>query len=423
MKRRSLRAVVLAVLMLLPLLAASVAQARPEVFADMDLAAARAAAKPDQLLLVDVGATWCAPCKLMDQTTWSAPDVVDWVKEHGLAIQIMADLTPEPADELRVASYPTLVVLKDGQELDRASGYLTPQQLLEWLNGIGQGHTMLTRLREQAGIDGPGPVNVSARIDYAQALLDQRQFEQGVTELVWLWGNIDLATDLRLTPLPMLTQMVLRARPEAHEALAKVRDEQTVRADDPKADPALLDHWALLSAVLGQMDPILAWHQKHTADASPGQLKVMLSWVELAMASGDRWVELGQLHADPIAVVTGRAAEAKKKLDEQLRSAAPDQVQELRLRLLQAFYQRLSLLYAGLLAADRPDQANALADIVGTMDEPVIARMLFVQAGLQAGRARPEFRQWLDEAAQNGAPAALVNALKVQVDQALAGNS
>ncbi|MCC7205118.1 MAG: thioredoxin family protein [Phycisphaeraceae bacterium] len=421
MKLSSRRAVALTALTLMTLLAASTCWARPAVFADLDLAAARAAVKPDQYLIVDVGATWCAPCKIMDQTTWVDPGVVSWIKAHGLAIQIMSDLTPQPADELGVEMFPTLVIFKNGQEIDRAAGYLSPQAMLEWLEGIGQGKTMLTRLRERAGIDGPGPIDISARISYAQALLDHRQIDQGVSELIWLWRNVEPGTDLRMTPLPMLTQMVVESHPQNVGAFTKLRDELTAQTEAPTADPATLNRWALLTAVLGNDDLILAWHKKHAADASPEQLKEMLPWVELAMAFANRWAELGRLYPDPLAVVAERQAELKNDLDEQLKSAAPGQVEEIRRDVLQKFYQRLAFLYAGLLAADRDDAANTLADRTAKMDEPVIARVLCVQAALRAGHARPEHRQWLEEAGKSGVPQNVVIALKAQVDQALTG--
>lgn|GEM_PF-4428745 len=40
----------------------------------------------------------------------------------------------ELADSLRIIGFPTLVLFKDGREVDRLKGYFTTAQLREWLN-------------------------------------------------------------------------------------------------------------------------------------------------------------------------------------------------------------------------------------------------------------------------------------------------
>jgi thiol:disulfide interchange protein len=108
----------------------------PPVFSDMTYEEARAAAEAEgKLLILDATATWCHPCKEMDETTWVDETVVSWVKEHAIAIQLDVGKNATLAAELEVQPpIPIVVVYKDGEELSRVLGKQSPEALLEWLN-------------------------------------------------------------------------------------------------------------------------------------------------------------------------------------------------------------------------------------------------------------------------------------------------
>lgn len=77
--------------------------------------------------LLDFYADWCGPCKVME------PLLEEIKQEMGEKIQIKkidVDQDNNIASQYGVMSIPTFVVLKDGQEVDRAIGSQPKEALL-----------------------------------------------------------------------------------------------------------------------------------------------------------------------------------------------------------------------------------------------------------------------------------------------------
>ena len=73
------------------------------------------------VMVVDFWASWCGPCKML------AP-VIDKLSEHyeGRVIvgKVDVDDNPELAREFGIMSIPTVVILKDGVEVERKVGVM-----------------------------------------------------------------------------------------------------------------------------------------------------------------------------------------------------------------------------------------------------------------------------------------------------------
>lgn len=81
-------------------------------------------------VLVDLWAAWCAPCRMI------APALEEIAGEMMGKIRIAklnVDENPRTHAGLRVSGIPTLVMFKDGKEIDRVVGALPPPQLRAWI--------------------------------------------------------------------------------------------------------------------------------------------------------------------------------------------------------------------------------------------------------------------------------------------------
>lgn len=85
--------------------------------------------KSEKPVLVDFYATWCGPCKML------AP-IVDEVaeeKEDVKVCRINIDENQDLAVKYGIMSIPTLVVIRNGEEVRRSVGVLGKEEILEML--------------------------------------------------------------------------------------------------------------------------------------------------------------------------------------------------------------------------------------------------------------------------------------------------
>ena len=78
------------------------------------------------LLVVDCWAAWCAPCRAI------APIVDELAKEYSGKVvfgKLNVDENPETTQRFGVMAIPTLLVMKDGKEVDRVVGIVPKNQL------------------------------------------------------------------------------------------------------------------------------------------------------------------------------------------------------------------------------------------------------------------------------------------------------
>jgi thioredoxin 2 len=82
-------------------------------------------------VLVDFWAPWCGPCK------WIEPALEELARERAGKLKIVrlnVDEAPEISARYDVSGIPALVVLRDGQEVDRLAGAVPKSQLETWID-------------------------------------------------------------------------------------------------------------------------------------------------------------------------------------------------------------------------------------------------------------------------------------------------
>lgn len=84
----------------------------------------------DKTVLIDFWAEWCGPCRMMSPVIDEVADTVSDVKVCKVNVDESSDL----ASMFGIESIPTLIVIKNGQTVNKNIGLISKDKVLELIN-------------------------------------------------------------------------------------------------------------------------------------------------------------------------------------------------------------------------------------------------------------------------------------------------
>ena len=132
------------ILLLFPLTMASSQVKFLEVTTLEEMEAAQKKASDQMLMLfVDVYATWCGPCKMMDQQVYTDPAVAEMMNERFVNVRLDGECAygMQYVAEQRLEGYPTMYVFSDdGERIGQVVGFTPAGELVSTLETLSEGY-------------------------------------------------------------------------------------------------------------------------------------------------------------------------------------------------------------------------------------------------------------------------------------------
>lgn len=91
------------------------------------------AKKQKKLVFIDAFTSWCGPCKMLKQNTFTDQSVGEYFNEHFICLSVDAEKGEgvNLASKYKVTHYPTLIITDDsGERITFTVGYIQPDDLL-----------------------------------------------------------------------------------------------------------------------------------------------------------------------------------------------------------------------------------------------------------------------------------------------------
>ncbi|MFZ2198762.1 MAG: DUF255 domain-containing protein, partial [Thermodesulfovibrionales bacterium] len=84
-------------------------------------------------VLLALSAVWCHWCHVMDETTYSDKDVIEYINENFIPVRVDADMRPDIDSIYNQGGWPSTLVLTPEGNIIRGGTYILPEDMVSWL--------------------------------------------------------------------------------------------------------------------------------------------------------------------------------------------------------------------------------------------------------------------------------------------------
>src|SRR5512146_3485866 len=98
------------------------------------------AQRADKPILLGISAVWCHWCHVMDETTYSDPEVIRIVNERFVPVRVDTDERPDVNRRYNLGGWPTTAFLSPEGELLTGGTYMPPDQMRSYLKQVGDAY-------------------------------------------------------------------------------------------------------------------------------------------------------------------------------------------------------------------------------------------------------------------------------------------
>src|SRR5512143_3857612 len=99
------------------------------------------AKQQDKPILLGISAAWCHWCHVMDETTYSDPEVIQLVNDRYIPIRVDNDERPDVNRRYNLGGWPTTAFLTPDGELLTGGTDIPPAQMRGYLKQVGDAYT------------------------------------------------------------------------------------------------------------------------------------------------------------------------------------------------------------------------------------------------------------------------------------------
>ncbi|MDF1663178.1 MAG: DUF255 domain-containing protein, partial [Planctomycetota bacterium] len=162
------------------------------------------AKKEKKLVLLDLGAVWCHWCHVMDEKTYSDPQVAAYMNEHFVASKVDQDAHPDLASRYHDWGWPATILLDaDGQELAKFSGYMPKPLFMARLRAFVEDPTPGPSVRAEPKLSAAKKSSLDKDLkaqlnDLYRAAYDKKNKGWGFSQKWMDWNMVEYGMELAL---------------------------------------------------------------------------------------------------------------------------------------------------------------------------------------------------------------------------------